>query len=103
MPGSATDRHRRTKLRCVLPQWHALGRRRAEHNLHLGGVARDPRGRDRDRRYVVLLREAVDDGVQLGIVGRAEEDAREEARLWECARLDPRVMDELRAAVARAD
>jgi hypothetical protein len=29
--------------------------------------------------------------------------AREEARMWECARLDPRVMDELRAAVARAD
>ena len=28
--------------------------------------------------------------------------AREEARLWECARLDPRVMDELRAAQARA-
>lgn len=27
--------------------------------------------------------------------------AREEARLWECARLDPRVMDELRAAQAR--
>lgn len=29
--------------------------------------------------------------------------AHEEARLWEYARLDPRVMDELRAAVARAD
>jgi hypothetical protein len=28
--------------------------------------------------------------------------AREESRLWECARMDPRVMDELRAAVARA-
>lgn len=27
--------------------------------------------------------------------------AREEARLWECARIDPRVMDELRAAQAR--
>ena len=29
--------------------------------------------------------------------------SREEARMWECARMDPRVMDELRAAVARAD
>ena len=29
--------------------------------------------------------------------------AREEARLWEYARMDPRVMDELRAAQARAD
>ncbi len=29
--------------------------------------------------------------------------AREETRMWECARLDPRVMDELRAAVARSN
>ncbi len=31
------------------------------------------------------------------------QQAREEARLWECARMDARVMDELRAAIARAD
>jgi hypothetical protein len=29
--------------------------------------------------------------------------AREESRLWECARLDARVMDELRAAQTRGD
>jgi hypothetical protein len=29
--------------------------------------------------------------------------AREEARLWECARLDSRVIDELRAAQTRGD
>ncbi len=41
----------------------------------------DPRSRDRDRRDVVLTGQAVDDGVELGVVGRTEEHAGEEAGL----------------------
>lgn len=49
------------------------------------------------RRASMAMAQAVD-GWRL-----AAHQAREEARLWECARLDPRVMDELRAAVARSN
>ena len=49
------------------------------------------------RRASMAMAQAVN-GWQL-----AAHQAREEARMWEYARLDPRVMDELRAAVARSN
>jgi len=49
------------------------------------------------RRMSAAMAQAVDGWLLSAKQGR------EEARMWECARMDPRVMDELRAAVARAD
>src|SRR5690606_345974 len=53
----------------------AFRRRRPQDHLHAGGVPRDPRRRDREGRDVVACREAVELGVQLGVVLRPEEDA----------------------------
>jgi small multidrug resistance family-3 protein len=55
-------------IRALRGRGDPLGRRGAEHDLHLGGVTGDPGGRDRDRRHVVLGRQPVDDRVQLGVV-----------------------------------
>jgi hypothetical protein len=65
-----------------------LGARRAENHLHLRRVPGDPGRRDRDRRYVVLCREPVDDGVELWILRRTEEHAGEESGLERRPRLD---------------
>jgi len=66
----------------------AFRRRGADDHLPLCGVARDPRGRDRERGDVVLLRQAIDHGVELRELGVAQERAGEEARLERRPRLE---------------